>query len=97
MAAVGIILAFNYMRNPSHLHLQLDYTRLSLRFIGKIIVTLIIPVVVLLIFVNPLWDKITLSNDGKGLLIWGLQVAGFFLATFSLIFVIPIINMKFGL
>ncbi len=97
MAAVGIILAFNYMRNPSHLHLQLDYTRLSLRFVGKIIVTLIIPVVVLLIFVNPFWNKLTLSNDGKGLLIWGLQVAGFFLATFSLIFVIPIINMKFGL
>ena len=96
MAAVGILFAFNFMRNPSHLHLQLDYTRLSCRFIAKIVITLIVPVILLGIFVNPLWDKITLSDDGKALLIWGCQVAGFFLATFSLIFIIPIINNRFG-
>lgn len=97
MAAVGILLAFNFMRNPSHLHLQLDYTRLSLKFLAKIVVTLIIPVAILGIFVNPLWNKIDLSNDGKSFLIWACQTVGFFLATFSLIYLIPIINNKFGL
>ena len=97
MAAVGILLAFNFMRNPSHLHLQLDYTRLSLKFLAKIVVTLIVPVAILGIFVNPLWDKIDLTNDGKSLLIWGCQTVGFFLATFSLIYLIPIVNNKFGL
>lgn len=97
MAGVGILLAFNFMRNPSHLHLQLDYTRLSCRFVGKIVVTLIVPVIILAIFLNPLWDKITLSNDAKSLVIWACQVLGFFLSTFVLIFIIPIINKKFGL
>jgi hypothetical protein len=97
MAAVGILLAFNFMRNPSHLHLQLDYTRLSLKFLAKIVVTLIVPVAILGIFVNPLWDKIDLTNDGKSLLIWACQTVGFFLATFSLIYLIPIVNNKFGL
>ena len=96
MAALGILAAFNFMRNPSHLHLQLDYTRISGRFLAKIVVTLIIPVIILGIFVNPLWDKIGLSNDAKSLLIWGCQTAGFFLATFTLIFLIPMINKKFG-
>lgn len=97
MAAVGILMAFNYMKNPAHLYLQLDYTRISLKFLAKIVVTLIIPIVALLIFVNPLWDKIDLSDDSKGLMIWGLQVMGFFLSTFSLIYLIPIVNNKFGL
>lgn len=97
MAAVGILLAFNLMRNPSHLHLQLDYTRLSLKFLAKIVVTLIIPVAILGIFANPLWTKLDLSNDGMSLLIWALQTIGFFLATFFLIFIIPIINNRFSL
>ena len=97
MAAVGILLAFNLMRNPSHLHLQLDYTRLSLKFLAKIVVTLIIPVAILGIFANPLWNKLDLSNDGMSLLIWALQTIGFFLATFFLIFIIPIINNRFSL
>lgn len=97
MAAVGILMAFNYMKNPAHLHLQLDYTRISLKFLAKIVITLIIPIIALLIFVNPLWDKIDLSDDSKALMIWGLQVIGFFLATFSLIYLIPIFNNKFGL
>lgn len=58
MAAVGILMAFNFMKNPAHLYLQLDYTRISLKFVAKIIVTLIIPIVTLLIFVNPLWNRI---------------------------------------
>ena len=97
MAAVGILMAFNFMKNPAHLYLQLDYTRISLKFLAKIIVTLIIPVIILLIFVNPLWNKIELSNDSMALMIWGLQVVGFFLSTFSLIYLIPIINNKFSL
>ena len=97
MAALGILMAFNFMKNPAHLCLQLDYTRISLKFLAKIIVTLIIPIITLLIFVNPLWNKIDLSNDSKALMIWGLQVAGFFLSTFSLIYIIPIVNNKFGL
>lgn len=96
MAAVGILMAFSFMKNPAHLYLQLDYTRISCRFLGKILVTLIIPIITLLIFVNPLWNKITLSNDGKALMLWGLQVVGFFFATFFLIFLIPIVNNKFG-
>ncbi len=96
MAAVGILFAFNMIRNPAHLYLQLDYTRISWRFLGKIIVTLIIPIITLAIFVNPLWNRIDLSDDTKALLIWGLQVVGFFFATFFLIFLIPIINKSFG-
>ena len=97
MAALGILLAFNFMRNPSHLHLQLDYTRLSFKFLGKIVVTLIVPVAILAIFLNPLWNKIDLPDEGKSLLIWACQTVGFFMATFSLIYLIPIINNKFGL
>lgn len=58
MAAVGILLAFNYVNNPSYLNLKLNYTRLSWRFMAKTVVTLVLPVLVLLIFVNPLWDMI---------------------------------------
>ncbi len=96
MAAVGILFAFNMIKNPAHLYLQLDYTRISWRFLGKIIVTLIIPIITLAIFVNPLWNNIDLSDDSKALLIWGLQVVGFFFSTFFLIFLIPIINKSFG-
>jgi hypothetical protein len=63
MAAVGILSAFNLMENPAYLNLKLDYTRISLRFIGKIVVTVIIPIGLLLIFVNPLWDKIDLDDE----------------------------------
>ncbi len=96
MAAVGILFAFNVMKNPAHLYLQLDYTRTSLRFLGKIVVTLIIPLITLGIFLNPLWNKIELPDDTKALVLWGLQVLGFFLSTFFLIFLIPIVNNKFG-
>jgi hypothetical protein len=55
MAGIGIIIGFNLMKNPSHLNLELNYTRKSLGFLGKTIVTLVIPLAVLLIFLNPLW------------------------------------------
>lgn len=96
MAAVGILMAFNLMKNPSHLNLQLNYTRISCKYVGKVVVTILFPVLILLIFVNPLWDKIDLDSDAKSLVIWSCQTVGFFLSTFTLIYIIPIVNHKFG-
>jgi hypothetical protein len=58
MASIGILLAFNLMKNPLHLNLELKYTRKSLRFVGKTVVTLIVPLLILLIFINPLYESI---------------------------------------
>jgi hypothetical protein len=60
MAAIGILFAFNFLHNPSYLNLKLDYTRISFRFIGKTLITLIIPGIILAIFVNPLWNRLDL-------------------------------------
>lgn len=97
MAGVGILFAFNFMKNPSHLYLQLDYTRFSFRFLKKILLTLLIPVIIVAAFLNPLWNKVNLGDDSKALMIWGLQIVGFFFSTFALIYLIPIINNCFKL
>jgi hypothetical protein len=62
MAISGMLLAFNLLKNPSNLAKQLGYSRLSCRFLGKLLITLIVPLVVLAIFVNPLWDKIEVGT-----------------------------------
>jgi len=62
MAAIGILFSFNYIKNPSYLNLKLDYTRISWKWLAKIIITLIFPAAVLAIFMNPLWNKINLDD-----------------------------------
>ena len=58
MGAIGILYAFCLMKNPSHLQLQLNYGRISFRFLAKIIVTLFFSLCVVAFFVNPLWYRI---------------------------------------
>jgi len=62
MAISGMFLAFNLLKNPANLAKQLSYSRLSCKFLGKLCITLIIPLVALAIFVNPLWDKIDVGT-----------------------------------
>jgi hypothetical protein len=96
MAAVAIMLAFSFMQKPAYLVQKLQYSRLTLKYMGKFLVTLLIPLAIVGVFLNPLWQKISIDNENMALLIWGLQAIGFFLAPFALIFLIPIVNMRFG-
>lgn len=96
MAAVGILAAFNFMKNPAHLSCELSYSKCSFKFLGRFLITIIIPGIIVAIFLNPLWQRIPVSITGMAFIIWVCQVVGFFFGTFALIFLVPIVNNKCG-
>lgn len=77
---------------------MLSYPKLSLKFVGRIVLIIILGAVPILIFVNPLWNNINInSNAGAALLLWALSNIAFFLAPFLIVFLTPIIGERFGL
>jgi len=96
-AGFGVILGFNYLKQPHNLAKILNYSRPSLKFIGKLIITIVIGLIPIVIFLNPLWHKINTSIVGKALIIWACNNIAFFLAIFMILIVVPEIGEKFGL
>ena len=74
MAAIGILFSFNYIKNPTYLALELTYTKCSWKFLGRWLITLVLPAIVAAIFLNPLWTKISVkvSISGMALIIWAI-------------------------
>lgn len=77
---------------------MLSYPRLSLKFVSRIVLIIILGGVPILIFVNPLWKKININNNaGAALFLWALSNIAFFLAPFLIVFLTPIIGSRFNL
>lgn len=97
MAGFGTLLGLNYIRHPTNLTKMLHYSRMSLKFIGKFILTLIITLIPLVVFMNPLWNKIQTDTLGKALIKWACQNVALFMGTFFIVYVAPEIAHKCGL
>lgn len=97
MASFGTIIGLNCMKRPSNLAQMLSYSRLSLRFLGKIIITICLGVVPLAIFLNPLWNRIQTSDIGKTMIEWATMNIALFFAIFFIVYLSPIINGLLGL
>jgi len=91
MAGFGTIFGMNYLKNPSNLIKILHYSRISVKFFAKFLLTIAITAIPLIVFMNPLWQRIQADTIGKAMISWGCQNIAFFLATFIIICIIPII------
>lgn len=91
MAGFGTIIGLSCMKKPFNLAKPLDYSRISLKFLAKFIITIIITVIPLIIFMNPLWGRIETTDIGKTMIKWAIQNVAFFLATFFIVFVSPLL------
>ena len=58
MASFGFILGLSFNSKPYQLAQMLSYSRISLKFLGRFLLTIVITFIPLLIFMNPLWEKI---------------------------------------
>jgi hypothetical protein len=91
-AGYGTIIGLNYLKQPYNLYKILGYTRISLKFAAKVFLTILIAVIPLAVFMNPLWNKIQSDNVGEALIKWATQNAAFFLAVFFIVFIVPLVG-----
>lgn len=96
-AALGVVLGLSYMKRPYNLTKVLNYSRISIRFLARVIIMIIIGLVPIVIFLNPLWHRIHTDPDGKALIEWVCANLAFFLAIFMILMLSPIIGEKLGL
>ncbi len=96
-AGFGVILGFSYMKKPYNLAKVLSYTRISIKFVAKLLITIVVGLIPLVIFLNPLWHNIKSSIVGKALITWACDNLAFFLAIFLILLLSPEINEKLGL
>ena len=89
MAAIGVIIGFSYNTKPHNFSRMLSYSRISLKFVARFFLTIVISLIPLAIFLNPLWQDIETSVTGMSLIIWACQNVGFFLGTFFLTSLVP--------
>lgn len=59
MAAFGIVVGLNVNNFPHRFAMLLDYTRLSLKYVARFFVTIVMGLIPVALFMNPLWGKIT--------------------------------------
>lgn len=59
MADFGLIIGLMFMRNPGNLTKPLAYTRLSFKYVGRLLIMIVLAAIPAAIFLNPLWAKIT--------------------------------------
>ena len=55
MASFGILYGFIFLRNPQNLMKIPNYKRKTLKFLAKIFLSLVIALIPIIIFLNPLW------------------------------------------
>ena len=89
MAAFGVILGFSWNSNPHNFARMLAFSRISLKFVARFFLTIVISVIPLAIFLNPLWNNFDTSATGHSLIIWACQNFGFFFGSFFLVAVVP--------
>ena len=97
MAAVGIILSLIFTKDASIFVKPLAYTRLSLRFITRFILFIILAAIPLAAFVNPGWSKIDVGVSSLAIILWICQMLGFMLALVMLLLVGPLVGKCLGL
>lgn len=59
MAGFGLLVGLMFMNNPENLTKPLAYSRLSLKFVARILIMILLAAVPAAVFLNPLWVKIT--------------------------------------
>ena len=96
-AGLGIALGMFLMKDPSSFVKVLDYSRCSCRFIGRLVLMVLIAAVPLAVFLFPAWQKLDIDLEWLAVLLWVFSSLGFFLALFFLVYVSPIICAKCGL
>ena len=69
------------------------FRRKSIKFLKKILLTIILALIPLGIFLNPLWSKISLTTEDFSLLIWFLYSLGLMSGMFLLIIAPNILEM----
>lgn len=97
MAAVGIILSLIFTKDPSIFVKPLSYSRLSLKFVARFILFIILAAIPLAAFVNPGWSKIDVSVSALAIILWVCQMMGFMFALVMLLLVAPLVGKCLGL
>ena len=97
MVGVGIIFSLMVMKDASILVRPLAYSRLSLRFIGRFIIFIVLAAIPLAAFMNPGWSMIGVDAEWLALILWGCQSMAFFLALVMLVVVAPLVSNCFKL
>lgn len=97
MAGFGLVIGLMYMKNPENLTKPLAYSRLSFKFVGRLLVMILLAAIPAAIFLNPLWTHITNDNSGLSVIIWITQCFGFFFAILTLLLIAPPVLTKFNL
>jgi hypothetical protein len=59
MAGFGLLIGLTYMQNPQNLAKPLAYSRLSFKYVGKLLLMILLAAIPAAIFLNPLWTRIT--------------------------------------
>ena len=75
----------------------MQYSKLSCKYLLKILIMIIAAAISVVVFLNPLWTKINSDTTGLALIIWSTQNLGFFFAITMMIFVGIPISGKTGL
>lgn len=91
-AGFGVILGLNYMHKPYNLARLLSYSRLSIKFIVRLLLTIIVAAIPLIIFLNPLWHEIKTDSMGTTMIAWATNNLAFFFATFLILYMSPILG-----
>lgn len=94
---LGIALGMFLMKDPSSLVKVLAYSRCSCRFIGRLVLMLLVAAIPLAVFLLPVWQKLDLEIEWLAALLWVFSSLGFFLALFILVYLSPIVCAKCGL
>lgn len=97
MAGFGLLIGLMFMGNPENLTKPLAYSRLSCRFVGRLLLMILLAAVPAAVFLNPLWAKITDENSAIAAILWITQSLGFFFAIITLLLVAPMACKKAGL
>lgn len=97
MADYGLLIGLMYMAHPENLTKPLAYSRLSLKYAGRLLLMILLAAIPAAIFLNPLWTKITDENSGLAAIIWITQCFGFFFAILMLLLVAPAVCGRAGL
>lgn len=97
MAAVGIIFSLIFTKDPSIFVLPLGYSRLSLKFLARVIIFIVLAAIPLAAFLNPGWSQINVSVGSLAVILWVCQMLGFLLAMLMLLLVGPLVCKRCGL
>lgn len=91
MPVFGIIFSLLFSEDPSIFVRPLSYSRISLKFIARLLVYIILGGIPLAAFMNPGWSHIDVDTAWLSVILWGCQSVGFFLTMVMLLLASPIV------